>query len=208
MEECFWGINIHPRVNVHHLHLQVGSVLRHLQLWIDLWVGIVWIAPAVHLMVLLHSCQSKAGTNVRLNLVQHLFPSSFLAKYKSKHCAQCSLPSFQVQLCGRFLHQWPLSWENLYKYFDKMQASQWHCEASLRPWYGLAIHRLTIDLTNSKEQQKSLITEDREVSLIKRSAQRRNEPSKRHLNWGLCSSHHREHWMAPPGAIEWGGMGQ
>ena len=135
--KIFWGIHIHPWVCCAPSSSEVGLVLRHLQLWIDLWVGIVWIAPAVHLMVLLHSCQSKAGTNVRLNLVQHLFPSSFLAKYKSKHCAQCSLPSFQVQLCGRFLHQWPLSWENLYKvkYFDKMQASQWHCEASLWPWY-------------------------------------------------------------------------
>ena len=47
---------------------EVGLVLRHLQPWIDLWVGIVWIAPAVHLMVPLHlpkqgrhQCSAQSG---------------------------------------------------------------------------------------------------------------------------------------------------
>ena len=154
------------------------------------------------------TCHCKAGTNARLNLVQHLsssrsFPNTkYNHKYKLKYKFDWSiyvhksswsfLSSAAVWSLFASVAFRPLSWENLSKDFDWMQTSQW-------PACGLDMtsQRLTNDLTYCIAPW-SPISKDREIKLNKRNAQRCNEPSRRHLNWGLCSSH-QEHWMAPPG---------
>ena len=76
---------------------EVGLVLRHLQPWIDLWVGIVWIAPAVHLMVPLHLPKARPAPMLSSIWCKatHILP--FLSRYKM--WPQC--PLFLPFKCSR-----------------------------------------------------------------------------------------------------------